>query len=145
MSVLHNFSIVRTDAQPYSINANSVTFSKISELYLLRPVLLSLAARYFLRSILSITSQNYTPDHLFLLSLKFLLVILIETWYNLLVVYFVFAIQIYHKKTAFLSFSDKFAVFFIGPVSLQPLSLCKYLCYNNKYFATFFKIVTLYK
>ena len=63
----------------------------------------------------------YIPDHLFLLLLKFLLVILIETWYNLLVVYFVFAFQLYHKKTAFLSFSDKFAVFFIGSVFLQPL------------------------
>ena len=35
-------------------------------------------------------------------------------------VYFVFAFQLYHKKTAFLSFSDKFAVFFIWSVFLQP-------------------------
>ena len=26
-----------------------------------------------------------------------------------------------------------------------PLSLCRDLCYNNKNFATFFKIATLYK
>ena len=42
--------------------------------------------------------KMYTPDHLFLLLLKFLLVILIETWYNLLVVYFDFCNSIIPQK-----------------------------------------------
>lgn len=47
MPFLHSFTISRTETYPNSINANSITFSNVSELYLLRHVPLSLSARYF--------------------------------------------------------------------------------------------------
>lgn len=51
ISVLQSFSIFRNDSYPFSINANSITFSKVSSSYLGRPVLRSSVVRYLLRSI----------------------------------------------------------------------------------------------
>ena len=56
MSVLHSLLILRTDAYPFSINANNMIFSIFTPSYLGRPTLLSFSTKYFLRSIRSTTS-----------------------------------------------------------------------------------------
>ena len=92
ISVLQSFSISRTETYPCSINANSITFIRVSLSYLLRPVLLSLTARYFLGRYDEKLHWMYIPDQ------KFLVIVLTDMVYYVFVGYICFSQLNYTTK-----------------------------------------------